>query len=85
MAEQIERHRVAEREARRDTRRALLRASGEMVLWTCCGLFLIGMAFHTFDIQFGVIYWWLGFTVWVGGVTLAILSAYRRGKERGDW
>ena len=44
-----------------------------------------GLAFHTFDRQMGVVYWWAGFTVWVGGVILAVLSAYRRGQARGDW
>lgn len=85
MAEQIERHRIAEREARRDTVRAWLRASAEVALWTIAGLFCIGLAFHSFDVQLGVVWWWMGFAIWVGGVTLAILSAYRRGKERGDW
>lgn len=83
--DRVEQHRVAERRARRDTVRAWLRASGEVALWTCLGLFLIGLAFHTFDVQLGLVWWWLGFIVWVGGVTLAALSAYRRGQNRGDW
>lgn len=81
----VERFRQYEREARRDSRLALLRACGEIVLWTFAGLFCLGMALHTFDVQMGWVYWWLGFIVWIGGVSIASLSAYRRGRERGDW
>ena len=85
LLEQMENRRVAEREARRETRRAWVRALGEILLWTFAVLGCIGLAFHTFDIQLGWVYWWTGFVVWVGGVTLAVSSAYRRGQERGDW
>jgi hypothetical protein len=83
--ERVERFRRYELEARRDARLALLRAIGEIVLWTLAGLFCLGMALHTFDVQMGWLYWWLGFIVWIGGVSGATLAAYRRGRERGDW
>jgi hypothetical protein len=31
------------------------------------------------------VYWLSGCIVWIGGVSAAVLSAYRRGEERGDW
>ena len=43
------------------------------------------IAFWTADIQLGGIYWLLGCMVWIGGVSISVLSAYRRGEERGDW
>jgi len=85
LRQQIEGRRLAEREARRDTRLAWFRALGEIVFWTLAGLGCIGLAFHTFDIQLGKVYWWLGLVVWIVGVSTATVSAYRRGQERGDW
>jgi hypothetical protein len=32
-----------------------------------------------------MVYWWAGSAVWVGGVTIAVVTAHRRGEERGDW
>ena len=76
---------AAERESRWDAWRELARVIGEIVLWTLLGLFGIGLAFHTFDYALGRVYWLLGAIVWIGGVSFAVLSAYRRGEERGDW
>jgi hypothetical protein len=76
---------AAERESRWDAWRELARVIGEIVLWTLLGLFGIGLAFHTFDFELGRVYWLLGSIVWIGGVSFAVLSAYRRGEERGDW
>jgi hypothetical protein len=81
----METHESAERESRWDGWLALARAIGEIVLWTLLGLLGIGMAFHTADFALGRIYWLVGSIVWIGGVTFAVLSAYRRGEERGDW
>ena len=83
--QRVERFARYERETRRDTRLALLRAVGEIVFWTLAGFFCLGMAVHTFDIEMGRVYWWLGFIVWIGGVSGASPAAYRRGRERGDW
>ena len=76
---------AADREARWDGWLALGRVMGEIVLWTLLGLLGVGMALHTFDVELGRIYWLLGCLVWIGGVSVAVLSAYRRGEERGDW
>jgi hypothetical protein len=81
----IERREAAERASRWDEWRALARVLGEMALWTALGMALVFMAFWTSDIQLGGIYWLLGCIVWIGGVSIAVLSAYRRGEERGDW
>jgi hypothetical protein len=80
-----ETHAAAERESRWDGWRALARVMGEIVLWTLLGLFGIGMALHTVGAALGRIYWLAGSIVWIGGVSTAVLSAYRRGEERGDW
>jgi hypothetical protein len=81
----IETHARAEREARWDPWLELARAVGEISLWTVLGATLIFFAFLTFDVQLGRIYWLAGCLVWIGGVSFAMLSAYRRGVERGDW
>ncbi len=85
LRQQIEGRQVGERGGRRDTRWAWVRAVGEIVFWTLAGLGCLGLALHTFDLTLGRVYWWTGCVVWVGGVTAAVLSAYRRGQERGDW
>ena len=81
----IDTHAAAERESRWDEWRDLARVIGEMTLWTALGMALVFMAFWTADIQLGGIYWFLGCIVWIGGVSFAVLSAYRRGEDRGDW
>ena len=85
LRELIERHEVTERQARRDTWREWARVLGEIVLWTVLGLVGIGLAFHALDIELGWVYWWAGAVVWVSGVSAAVLTAYRRGEDRGDW
>ena len=81
----LESHELAERLARRDTRRAWARVLGEIVLWTSLGLVGIALAWHTFDAQLGWVYWWTGAIVWVAGVSAAVITAYLRGEKRGDW
>ena len=83
--QQIASRRAAEREARRDTRLAWFRGVAEIIGWTIAGLLCIGLAFHTFDVRMGRVWWYLGFVVWIGGVSGALLAMYRRGHERGDW
>ena len=81
----IETHARAEREARWDPWLELARAVGEITLWTVLGATLIFFAFLTFDVELGRIFWLAGCMVWIGGVSFAVLGAYRRGVERGDW
>ena len=83
--ERVEWFQRYEREASRDTMRAWFRAAGEIILWTLAGLGCLGFALHTFDFQLGRVVWWMGCVLWIGGVSAAVLSAYRRGQERGDW
>jgi hypothetical protein len=83
--QRVERFEQFEREARRDTVWEWLRAAGEVVFWTLAGLACIGLAFHTSDVRMGWVWWWLGFVVWIGGVSAALLATYRRGQARGDW
>jgi hypothetical protein len=64
---------------------ALVRAVAEIVLWTTLGAALIFLAFYVSDVGLGRILWLLGCIVWIGGVSIAVLAAYRRGEERGDW
>jgi hypothetical protein len=81
----IEKHERAEREARRDTRREMLRVVGMIVFWVACGLGFIGLALHSTDHAVGMMLWWAGHIVWIGGVASAVFDAYRRGERRGDW
>jgi hypothetical protein len=81
----IESRAAAERASRWDEWRELARVLGEIGLATTLGMALVFMAFWTADIQLGGIYWLLGCIVWIGGVSISVLSAYRRGEERGDW
>ena len=76
---------AAERESRWDGWLALARVIGEITLWTLLGMGVIFLAFHTFDVELGRVFWLVGCIVWIGGVSVAVLSAYRRGEERGDW
>ena len=78
-------HAAAEREARWDGLRDIVRAVGEIVLWTSLGMVLIVLAFLTSDATLGRIYWLVGCIVWIGGVAKAVLGAYRRGLEEGLW
>ena len=81
----IESHAAAHRAARWDSLRAWARVLGEITVWTALGMLITGLAFYTFDIGLGRVYWLGGCIVWIGGVSVAVLSAYRRGEERGDW
>lgn len=81
----LERHLTAEAEARRATRRDLLRTCGHLVFWVACGLVLFGLAFHTDNYQIGMVFWWAAHAVWLSGVAFSLLAAYRRGEKRGDW
>jgi hypothetical protein len=74
----------AERRARRDSILAYLRYLLEVVIVTTIGLVIIGMAFATFDLQLGRVYWFGGMVVWLLGLIFVSLRAYRRAEDRGD-
>ncbi len=81
----IARHEQAHREAQRDSLRAFVRICAEIVFWVASGWVLIGFALHTTDVGRGWVLYWAGLCIWIPGVLFALLSAYRRGEERGDW
>ena len=81
----IERRAAAERASRWDDWRELARVLAEITLTTAFGMGLVFVAFWSADIQLGRIYWLLGCIVWIGGVSIAVLSGYLRGVERGEW
>ena len=81
----IESHDASERLARRETARDLLRTCGHIVFWVLAGLGLFALAFHSSDRTVGMMFWWAAHAVWIGGVSAALLAAYRRGERRGDW
>lgn len=83
--EQVEGRRRSEHDAGRETRRDMLKACGHIAFWVVCGLSLIGLALHTDDPVIGRVFWLAGQTVWLAGVSFALLAAYRRGERRGDW
>jgi hypothetical protein len=81
----VARHLAEHRVAGRDRRRAYLRMSGHVVFWMACGLALMGLGIRSESWEMGQLLWRAGQLVWVGGVTFALLRAYRQGVERGDW
>lgn len=83
--ELISRHEEAERRASRDTRRESFRVLAQICLWTTLGLLGIALAFHTYDVDLGWVYWWAGAFVWVAGWCVTMIAAYLRGVRRGDW
>lgn len=60
------------------------RAIGEVWLWTSLGLAGLAFALHADDVGLGWVYWWAGAFVWVGGVSYALYTAFRRAVRRGD-
>lgn len=75
----------AEREARRITRVELLRATLQVILSCVAGLAIMFFAWWVDDPVLGKAFLWGGMAVGYAGMAYAILSAYRRGVERGDW
>lgn len=83
--EQIERNAQLEREARRDYWRDIRKTMRHLAFWVAVGLALMGSGLHSTSKDLGRILWLGGQTVWISGVLFALLAAYRRGSERGDW
>lgn len=83
--ELIGRHEEAERQARQDRRREWFRVLVQILACTTIGLFGIALAFHTFDVERGWVYWWTGAFIWVAGWCVVMITAYLRGVRRGDW
>jgi len=84
--ERIGRERAdAERESSRITRLELLKASGQIVVACAAGLVIMFFAWWVNDPVLGKAFLWGGMAVGYAGMAWAILRAYRRGLERGDW
>jgi len=81
----LESHAAAEREAQHETRIDFARTVRDIVLWTVLGAALMGLAMSVSDESYGRVFWWLGHSVWFGGVTWSAVAAYHRGERRGDW
>jgi FtsH-binding integral membrane protein len=75
----------ASREADRQYRWELVRVCLEMFGWTAIGLLIAAFAFHVTDRETGMIFLYGGMLVNVAGVFWSILTAYHRGRARGDW
>ena len=72
-------------QADRDRLRDHVRTALLCVVWCCVGLYLLGMAFHTTDVELGGMYFLGGLAAGNGGIIFTLLAAYRRGERRGDW
>jgi hypothetical protein len=75
----------AEHEARRASRRDLLRVSVQCIGSCVFGLVIMAFGLHTDDEVIGKIFWWGGMTLGYAGIFTALHMGYRRGEERGDW
>jgi hypothetical protein len=76
---------AAERESSRVTRVELLKASLQVVVSCLAGLVIMFFAWWVHDPVLGKAFLWGGMAVGYSGMAYTILSAYRRGVERGDW
>ena len=76
---------AAGRDAQRETRRDLLRASLQCAGFCAAGLFVMFFAFYVDDLQVGRAFLWGGMLVGYSGIAYTLVSAYRRGEKRGDW
>ena len=75
----------AERESRSIALRDLLRASLQCGGFCVLGLAIMFWAFHVNDLLLGRVFFWGGLVAGYTGMSYTILSAYRRGVQRGDW
>lgn len=73
------------RAAERDRWRDLGRTALECVFWSLLGIFCVAWALHTTDVIYGKLALYGGIAVGNGGNIFALLAAYRRGEQRGDW
>lgn len=76
---------AAGHEVERAARWELARVCLECFASCLLGMLSIGFALHTTDLALGQIAFWGGMLIGTVGVFLSVLSAYRRGEERGDW
>jgi hypothetical protein len=79
--EHIENERVANRDSRRQLARVCLECLGSCSV----GLVIMAFAFHTTDVTLGKGLLYGGMAVGYSGILIALVGAYRRGEQRGDW
>jgi hypothetical protein len=75
----------AERLATSQSRRELARASLECLGGCAVGLVIMALGFHSTDVLIGKAFLYGGMAVGYGLILIALVSAYRRGEQRGDW
>ena len=62
-----------------------MRACFECLGSCALGLFIMAFGFHTNDLLMGKVFFYGGMVVGYSGILIALVVAYRRGEERGDW
>lgn len=86
LREEMARKRAEEKvEADRIMRWDLFWTAVRCLCFSAVGIFLLMWSVHTTDRQLGLAAFWGGLGVGNGGIIFALLGAYRRGEERGDW
>jgi hypothetical protein len=91
LLEELERKREQESvEAAAATRWQLVRTALMCVFWCAVGAVIMGYSFHVYAVtqrQWAIANgaFYLGLIVGTAGPVFTLLSAYRRGVERGDW
>lgn len=82
--EMIARHAAAERVTARMRFWSRVRTVLWCWFWSLMGMFLVGWAFHTTNVYYGRISFWLGLAVGNGGVLFTLVAAWRAAELRGD-
>lgn len=72
-------------EAERDKRRDYVRVALTCLFWSAVGTFCMLWSAHTTDMTYARIAFIGGQAIGYGGIAYTLLSAYRRGEQRGDW
>jgi uncharacterized membrane protein YcjF (UPF0283 family) len=84
--EELQRKRLEEhREAERDKRRDYVRTALACWAWCLFGVALIAWSFHSTNEDLARAAFWGGLGIGNAGMIFTLLSAYRRGEDRGDW
>lgn len=76
---------AAGEEVERAYRWELARVCVECIGSCFLGLFIIGFGLHSTDLDTAKIALWSGMLAGTAGVYGSVISAYRRGEQRGDW
>ncbi len=80
-AERVEAEEQASRITRRELAKVCLQCLGSSALGAVC----MGYSWHVTDPDTGKIFWWGGMALGYSCITIALVTAYRRGEARGDW